>query len=132
MTDKIYLLSIEEYEKYKNVIPRINSWWWLRSPGYGSFSIAIVNSVGSVDDFGYFVDRDIYGVRPALCLESDDLPIIGTRKNYFDFPWVLIDKDLWIAEVPVGFWRFDEKSNDYEKSEIRKKLIEWYDSRYEE
>lgn len=32
-TDPIYIPTIEEYEKYKNNIPRVHTHWWLRSQG---------------------------------------------------------------------------------------------------
>ncbi len=46
-------------------------WWWLRSPGYGQYYAAHVDSVGSLNS--YFVNYDIGCVRPALWinLESD-------------------------------------------------------------
>jgi hypothetical protein len=69
--DKIFLLSIEEAERYfKNNEERIafykgnrEAWWWLRSPGYGSDSAAIVFVNGNVIDWNIHH----YGsVRPAL------------------------------------------------------------------
>lgn len=128
MTDEIFLLSIEEYEKYKNAIPKIINWWWLRSPGDLSSSAAGVANGGSVGGSGYYVD-DIFGcVRPALHLESNNLQI-GSRTVKYDFPWIVIDKNLAIAEVPIMFDKFDDKSKDYEKSYIRQKLHEWLEER---
>ena len=50
--DSIFLLSKEEYEQYKDQIPQINCWWWLRSPGYFSCNVAGVNSDGSISNYG--------------------------------------------------------------------------------
>ena len=91
--DKVFLLSINEAEKYFNsdearkCAPTAYAkaqgaltssdvyetpsgaatcWWWLRSPGYSQKGAAIVNCDGSVYYFGYGVDYDDVSVRPAL------------------------------------------------------------------
>lgn len=40
--------------------------WWLRSPGRFSDLAAYVDTDGSVDTYGFTVDRTGYAVRPAL------------------------------------------------------------------
>ena len=84
-TDKVFLLSITEAEKYfssdsarqcqgtaycyaKGAYKASNGncWWWLRSPGFGSGLAAIVHRDGSVRDVGNSVDYDYDAVRPAL------------------------------------------------------------------
>ena len=92
--DKVFLLSIEETVKYfgdsgqlqnKNpnseywIDDKYNNdrvaifgnkawWWWLRSPGDGSYFAAHVYSDGYLDLGGYIVDSEEGGVRPALWL----------------------------------------------------------------
>ena len=129
--DEIFLLSAEEYKKYEPNILRIRCWWWLRSPGLDSHSAACVYSGGSVDDLGHNVFLSNGAVRPALRisnLESSNLKV-GDRFVKYDFPWIKIDDNLAIAEVPIRFHSFDEKSNDYKTSEIRKFLLNWIDER---
>ena len=93
-TDKIFLLSITEVDKYfssdeaRKCAPteyakahgvwtssrdsaggKATCWWWLRSPGYFSYSAAFAAGVdddGSVDGYGYGVGNDFNGIRPAL------------------------------------------------------------------
>lgn len=126
--DELFLLSIEEYERYKDNIPLIKIWWWLRSPGDNRGSAALVDEVGSVLDYGSRVSYD-YGVRPALRysnLESEIVKSVTNPKRilYKDFPFIIIDGEnkIAISEVPISFEIFDEKSNDYKKSEIRRYL----------
>ena len=129
--DEIFLLSAEEYEKYKPNIPYIRCWWWMRSPGYNSDCAALVNYDGSVCNSGNYVNINSDAVRPALRisnLESSNLTV-GDRFVKYDFPWIKIDDNLAIAEVPIAFHRFDEKSNDYKTSEIRKFLLNWINER---
>ena len=44
------------------------SWWWLRSPGDGSHSAALVTGYGRVNLYGFLAYGDVGGVRPALWL----------------------------------------------------------------
>ena len=96
-TDKVFLLSINEVEKYfnsdearkcaptayakaqgaytsdsyKTASGAATCWWWLRSPGGNQRDAAIVTDVGSVYYYGYFVDYDNDAVRPALWINLD-------------------------------------------------------------
>ena len=89
-TDKVFLLSITEAEKYfKSDASRKcqgtnfcyvqeadkagdgNCWWWLRSPGNDSTDAAIVNNVGFVNLIGYCVYYDGGAVRPALWINLE-------------------------------------------------------------
>ena len=85
-TDKVFLLSITEAEKYFSSdsarqcsatayakaqgaytsTSNGNCWWWLRSPGNNQNSAANVNNDGSVKDNGRNVHTDLVAVRPAL------------------------------------------------------------------
>lgn len=130
--DKIFLLSKEEYKQHKDAIPTVKMCWWLRSP-----SADFARGAGVVDYDGAVHDHyvlDDWSVRPALHLESSESSNlkIGDRLVRADFPWIVIGDGLAIAEVPIGFWRFDENSNDYETSEIRKKLLAWWEERTKE
>ena len=48
-------------------------WWWLRSPGNNQNNAANVNNDGGVGSNGSRVNRDNYGVRPALWIDLDAL-----------------------------------------------------------
>ena len=65
---KLFLLSRDEYKKYRNKIPRVDGWWWLRSPGSGTGYAAIVKPDGSVVSGGNDVNYGAHCVRPALRL----------------------------------------------------------------
>lgn len=96
-TDKVFLLSINEVEKYfnsdearkcaptayakaqgaytsdiyKTASGAATCWWWLRSPGLTQTSAASVFNVGSVYYPGNHVDYDLGAVRPALWINLD-------------------------------------------------------------
>lgn len=126
---EITLLSAEEYERCKDRIPPVNCWWWLRSPDNDSDRVALVSRAGFVYCYGIVVDNSIAAVRPALKISDGRKYKIGGRVILYNFPWIIIDEGLAIAEVPIAFRRFDEKSNDYENSEIKKFLNDWLERR---
>ena len=96
-TDKVFLLSINEVEKYfnsdearkcaptayakaqgaytsdsyKTASGAATCWWWLRSPGRNQLHAADVLSDGSVYYRGDTVDTDNDAVRPALWINLD-------------------------------------------------------------
>jgi len=85
--DKIFLFSLDEARTYFtdnadriayvtthakqqgcNVVSTGAGWWWLRSPGRSSNYAANVTYNGYVTGLGYYVTRELGGVRPALWL----------------------------------------------------------------
>lgn len=75
--DKVFLLSIEEAEKYATsykvghgeFADRNRARWWLRSPGYTGHHAASVEYDGSVGMSGDDVSSDWVAVRPALLID---------------------------------------------------------------
>ena len=128
--DEIFLLSTEEYEKYKDKIPGIYGWWWLRSPCRYSDCATLVYGGGSVNYNGSIVKYD-GGVRPALKLKGEYA--VGERIVLYSFPWIVIDKNLAIAEVPIGYVVFNNanENNSYRSSSIRTFLKKWLENRSE-
>ena len=81
-SDKIFLLSQEEANKYMSHIPSTDGVWWLRDPGDSSTKTVVVrnftiNSAGITNHCGggyYSTDEDwknntVYGPRPAMWLD---------------------------------------------------------------
>ena len=66
LNDDIFLLSIEEYNKFKHKINIIDDYWWLRSPGTD------IETAFCVKNKGVLGQNDIYygkeGVRPAILI----------------------------------------------------------------
>lgn len=129
MEDAIFLLSKDEYEKYEKSIPKLNINWWLRSPGINQCNAAGVINEGCI---AYFLVGNIsICVRPALYL--DKVKIDGYEENRFVYcgiTWIKIDDNVAISELPIGKQSFNKSiNNDYENSDIRIWLLNWYEKR---
>ena len=72
-TDKVSLLTVDEYRKYRDLIPNTDYWWWLISPwstpcNDDETSVTVVSSSGN---FNYFdCCYDVRGVRPFCIFSS--------------------------------------------------------------
>ena len=130
----ITLLSIEEHRKYKPIIPLIEDWWWLRSPGYYQNYVAFVDIFGDVCEYGNGVYID-NAVRPALKLNleiSDTLfwykpeKLIGTKIEYGNYRWTVLDTSLGelyvLCDSIIARRRFDPESNNWATSELKQWL----------
>lgn len=129
--DKITLLSVEEYQTYRNMIPKINSWWWLRSPeaDYNHLCAA------EVDDGGWVVNIAISlhsGIRPVLRIKNPESAFlkIGVKFRLADYAWTMLGDGLALCDdiIEECAFRKDWKAtdaNDYEKSDVKKYLEQW-------
>ena len=70
--DKISLLTVDEYRKYRKLLPNMPKWWWLITPwstlvnDYNS-TLTVVSPSGYIYNFVY--DSE-YGVRPVCIFSS--------------------------------------------------------------
>ena len=70
--DKISLLTVDEYRKYRKSLPNTKNWWWLITPwstlanGYIS-TLTVVSPSGCIDGMSY---GDSCGVRPVCIFSS--------------------------------------------------------------
>lgn len=70
--DKISFLTVDEYRKYRKLLPNMDKWWWLLTPWSTPVNdFSTTNTV--VSPSGCFIDgncSDVSGVRPACIFSS--------------------------------------------------------------
>lgn len=130
--DPVFLLSVEEYEKYKDKIPHINCDWWLRERhGEKRDIVACVDDTNKLSSCGADFEFIRY-VRPALRLDPDGWGIehLPNCIVYCGIKWIKIDTGLYIAELPIASKQFDSRPFlSYAFSDIREFLLDWYEER---
>lgn len=72
--DSVSLLTVDEYRKYRSLIPNEKKWWWLITPWSTpcndyEYSVTVVASSGFI--YGRYCDGN-YGVRP-FCIFSSSI-----------------------------------------------------------
>lgn len=73
-TVTIFLLTVDQYRRNRDVIPNADDWWWLstafstKSNGYESLARLVYSDGTLLGDLAY---RGHYGLRPACYLDSD-------------------------------------------------------------
>lgn len=130
--EEVTLLSAEEYNAYKERIPPVHCWWWLRSPGRGTDLAANVRSEETTDYRGDLVVHGTCAVRPVLKIRNPlaaNLEILD-RFTLAKHTWTVISEDLAICDDIVGktCFRNDWKAADaniYEVSDIKTWLAGW-------
>ena len=70
--DKISFLTVDEYRKYRKLLPNMDKWWWLLTPWstpVNDFSTTntVVSPSGCVSLLNYYI---ALGVRPACIFSS--------------------------------------------------------------
>lgn len=70
--DKISFLTVDEYRKYRKLLPNMDKWWWLLTPWSTpvndfSTTITVVSPSGNVSSSGY---NYVNGVRPVCIFSS--------------------------------------------------------------
>ena len=70
--DKISFLTVDEYRKYRKLLPNMDKWWWLLTPWSTpvndfSTTITVVSPSGYV---GYGLYCSVNGVRPVCIFSS--------------------------------------------------------------
>ena len=125
------LLSTDEARVLPLRLRSYNNWWWLRSPSIGFINYAaLVYGAGSVSRYGNLVHDGDGAVRPALKitnLESSNLKI-GDIFKFGGKEFEIISDNLAFCLGDIGKHKFDEKSNDYEISEIKQYVDNWFNS----
>lgn len=70
--DKISFLTVDEYRKYRKLLPNMDKWWWLLTPWSTpvndfSTTVTVVSPSGSIGGYNYDV---VSGVRPVCIFSS--------------------------------------------------------------
>ena len=115
---EITLLTIEQAERLPRELLACGEWWWLRSPGYIQDYAAYVYIDGSVYYRGDYVRNVVGCVRPAFVIPGLDSKIYD-QVHVGGCVCTVVDKDLVLADDVVCYHRFDAKSNDWNKSELK-------------
>lgn len=123
------LLSEEEYFQSKENIPKVDFWWWLRSHGLLTFSIACVLCGGTCT--GFNASFDDIAVRPALIINQESSLQIGDKFKFYGHNWTVISEKHALCDEKFCYMAFrnnwrSKNANEYKASDIKKYLdSEW-------
>jgi len=124
--ESINLLSVEEASTLPVNIAMFKHWWWLRTPG-SRMNVTAVAPGGHIMTGGFDADNQTGAIRPAikvLNLDRFSIPLYG-EVTFKNIKFIRISKDmLLVNDSSFGNGCFDKKSNDYNSSEILRKIQE--------
>ena len=120
------LLTVEEAEKLSQKLRKYKYWWWLRSPGHSSYVAAFAYSSGSISDCGYSVSVDDGAIRPALRITNLNDYKVGSLFKFGGQWFEIVDENTAFCVNDIGTHRFDDETCDYDESEIKKYIDDWF------
>ena len=135
----VALLTLEQYGKYKEIIPKVDGWWWLATPVWTRWlrspytnytnSVWLVNSNGL---YGSWYASNSYGVRPVLNFSSY-LLVSWQDEEPLDIPDEIVMKEKrWDAYIAyLNDWADDHSAAEcYGAAPMG--FDEWLEEEYEE
>lgn len=148
---KCTIPSIEDVKGLPTEILKASDWWWLKSPGEYRNRVAYVDNYGYINRYGHDVSNDITAVRPLLItnLKYSKLKV-GNIYKIFGTDWYYIGDGKFLKIDIIGRHRFNDNPyrgnwlgskiskkvyfylcekaelNNYEKSELKEYLEEWF------
>lgn len=77
VTDRVFILSCDEYRKYRKHVPLLPEWMWTCTPWYisdagGSSGVRLVHDAGLLDYYGAYAS---HGVAPACVFNPKNLKL---------------------------------------------------------
>jgi hypothetical protein len=126
---KISILSKEECEKYWELIPYIDTAWWLRTPCDNScIGVRVIDLSGHLSNFICGYDR--VGVRPACWFEIDladpafwRRKLVGTKIQFGNYIWTVLDINdnevFALCDKSIANRCFDSENNLWESSKLK-------------
>lgn len=127
------LLSTRIAEKLSLDLRKHANWYWLRSPGDFSRSVASVDYEGYVFNYGLPAYSSHISVRPALYIKNIESSIfkVGDTLMFGGKEFEIISDSLALCSSDIGKCAFRkdrnaEDANDYEKSDVKKYVDDWF------
>ncbi len=115
----ISLLSDLEFSKYKELIPVIKDWWWLKTTSQDKTSIMFVSIDGEKNEYGWEPFYQL-GVRPTLQTYNFDYEI-GEIFSALGNRWIAVDKNFCVSIDNIAHKRFDNDNQTAWEKEYKTK-----------
>jgi hypothetical protein len=129
---EITLLSKNEFEQYKDIIPVVHHRWWLCTPGgFWKHAFCVGNDGNINDKYGIGINCFYIGVRPFCVFEASTSDTAfwlkpGSEFSFGEYHWTILDiKDdnvYALCNKIIGKNCFDKQSNDWETSQLKRWL----------
>ena len=127
VVEGIDLLSKDQYNKARNTIPYLHTWWLVHNDGTFSDRIRGVYFSNDVNDLheGGFQE---YGIRPALNINAENLSV-GDNITILGNNWTIIKVEsescLALCDGVIGKMAYNDSFVDYKTSDVKSFLNNW-------
>lgn len=127
---EITLLTSDEYQSLRHLIPDIHKSWWLKDISSNDCPNIVAGINGDVFSWA-FPGYKRY-VRPALRISGVQVRA-GEKLTIFAYPWTVLETidnvTLVLCDIPVTLRIYDKVYSKWENSELKNWLETWLDRR---
>ncbi|MBR4341481.1 MAG: hypothetical protein IKP88_02020 [Lachnospiraceae bacterium] len=127
---KYRILTAEEYDRHKYILPNPGRRFWLDKAETQPKRCGFVNEEGVIDRFGTFCSDTTVGLRPVIEYEPGEKREIvfneGQAVLLHGLRWTAISEDILVCDRCVEELKFDDVSNDFDNSYIKYALYQYF------
>ena len=124
------ILTAEEYEQYKYILPNPGRRFWVDKPGMPAKRCSFINEDGVMDRFGTFSSDTTVGLRPVIEYTPGEKREIlfseGQAVLLHDLKWTAISENILVCDRCVEEMKFDDESNVFENSYLKYALYQYF------
>lgn len=127
VTDRVFILSCDEYRKYRKNIPLLHEWMWTCTPWYISdagsgYGVRSVSSTGGLNRNGA---NSSYGVAPACVFNPEKInleyKVEITEKKFGD---KMSEKEMLDYLLSTGLYERGSKKNPYGEMYYEQQMLQ--------
>ena len=127
---KYRILTAEEYEKHKYILPATGRRFWLDKADIREKFCSFVNEDGMIDRFGTICSDSSVWLRPVIEYdpgeERETLFEEGQGVHLYGMMWTAVSEDILVCDRCVESLKFDDACNDFEKSYLKYALYQYF------
>ncbi len=127
---KYRILTAEEYEKHKYILPATGRRFWLDKADIREKFCSFVNEDGMIDRFGTICSDSSIWLRPVIEYEPGEereaLFEEGQGVHLHGMMWTAVSEDILVCDRCVETLKFDDTCNDFEKSYLKYALYQYF------
>ena len=117
------ILTADEYEKYKYVIPNPGRRFWLDNSNNHEKRFDFINEEGVIDRFGTFGTDTTVWLRPVIEYEPGEKKetelTAGTTATIYNLPWTAVTENIFVCDRCVEELKYDDAEYDFDRSYIK-------------
>ena len=130
---KYRILTADEYEKYKYIIPNPGRRFWLDNSNNPEKRFDFINEEGVLDRFGTFGNDTTVWLRPVIEYDPDEESETdfdeGDKVTLYGLPWTAVTENILVCDRCVEELKYDDSGRDFDRSYLKYAMYQYFKGR---